>query len=69
MIEKGERRADVIMKHIQKTMAGLQHGRIDYSEAVSMSSIEPLSEIQPGDTLIATAVFFGKARLIDNIRC
>jgi len=48
--------------------AGAPLGRIDYVRCVSISRLHPLSRFQPGDTMIAAAVYFNKARLIDNIR-
>lgn len=41
-------------------------GRIDYLSLVNASTLQPLDEIDH-DGLIALAVFFDKARLIDNI--
>ncbi len=41
-------------------------GRIQYIEIVDTDRIKPVKEIK-GEVLIALAVFFGKARLIDNI--
>jgi pantoate--beta-alanine ligase len=40
--------------------------RLDYIECVDADSLEPLSEVT-GCGLLATAVFFGGTRLIDNI--
>jgi len=42
--------------------------KVQYIEIVSMDSLEPVDRIVPGNTLIATAVFAGQTRLIDNIR-
>jgi pantoate--beta-alanine ligase len=41
-------------------------GRIDYLSLVNASTLQPLEVIE-NDALAALAVFFGKARLIDNI--
>jgi pantoate--beta-alanine ligase len=43
-------------------------GRVDYVEIVSTETFDPLDRIAPSATLIALAVFFGKTRLIDNVR-
>jgi len=43
------------------------HGQIDYVECVSMTDLSPARRLEPG-TLVALAVRFGRARLIDNIR-
>lgn len=43
-------------------------GRVDYIEVVDATTLEPLAIArQDQHGLIATAVFFGRARLIDNI--
>jgi pantoate--beta-alanine ligase len=41
-------------------------GRIDYLSLVDAHTLQPVTTLQDGG-LIALAVFFGKARLIDNI--
>ncbi len=41
--------------------------QVDYVEIVSMETLLPVSRLESG-CLIALAAFFGKARLIDNIR-
>jgi pantoate--beta-alanine ligase len=40
--------------------------RIDYLEVVHRGTLEPVDQVD-GDSLIVTAVFFGKARLLDNL--
>ena len=39
-----------------------------YVEAVRMTDLRPAEAYEPGNTMIALACRFGKARLIDNIR-
>ncbi len=41
--------------------------RIDYIDLVDAESLQPLEMVKP-NSLLAVAVFFGKTRLIDNIR-
>jgi len=41
--------------------------RIDYVEIVDLQTLEPLTTIE-GDALVAVAVYFGRTRLIDNLR-
>ena len=41
-------------------------GRIDYLEAVNRHTMQPIDPVTD-EGLIAAAMFFGKARLIDNI--
>ncbi len=42
--------------------------KIDYIEAVSMATLEPILDIEPDNTLLALAAWFGQTRLIDNVR-
>jgi pantoate--beta-alanine ligase len=45
------------------------HGmRVQYMELVSKNSLRPINAVDQGNTLLATAVFVGEARLIDNTR-
>jgi pantoate--beta-alanine ligase len=41
--------------------------RIDYVEVVDAETLQPIETVRP-NSLLALAVFFGKTRLIDNIR-
>jgi len=41
--------------------------RIDYVDLVDAETLQPLQAVRP-NSLVAVAVFFGKTRLIDNIR-
>ncbi|MBN1900518.1 pantoate--beta-alanine ligase [Candidatus Sumerlaeota bacterium] len=68
MIERGAMEADVLKERIRKMVNGAQYGRLDYVEIVSRETLEPLSRVQKGESLIALAAYFGEARLIDNIR-
>ncbi|MFJ7826267.1 pantoate--beta-alanine ligase [Psychrobacillus sp. NPDC096623] len=49
-------------EHIERNTSG----KIDYFEALSYPSLQPVSD-DTKEVLFATAVFFEKARLIDNI--
>lgn len=40
---------------------------VDYVEVAAADTLAPVEEAQPGRTVIAVAVFFGRTRLIDNI--
>ncbi len=42
-------------------------GRVDYLSLVDAATLQPMADDAEGDALCALAVFFGKARLIDNI--
>jgi pantoate--beta-alanine ligase len=39
---------------------------IEYIEFVSLDKLEPLVDVEPGNTLVAAAVKVGQTRLIDN---
>ena len=41
-------------------------GRIDYADVVDAETMRPVAEVA-GASVFAVAVFFGKARLIDNV--
>ncbi|HOE62858.1 MAG TPA: pantoate--beta-alanine ligase [Candidatus Sumerlaeota bacterium] len=59
---------DAVRHFIIKSISQTKYGKLDYVDFVSRSTLEPLEQIKKGDTLIALAVFFGKTRLIDNLR-
>ena len=64
---EGETSAAVLRELAQEVIASeAPLGRIDYLEVVDDTTLQPLSVVQ-SNGLIAIAVFFGKARLIDNI--
>lgn len=65
--QKGETCATALRelaREVVSTEAPL--GRLDYLEVVDATSLQKLDEVQRGG-LIAIAVFFGRARLIDNV--
>lgn len=64
---KGECRAAKLRAIVAKEIAGAPLGRVDYIEVVDGASLAPAKTVQKGDA-IALAVFFGKTRLIDNVR-
>lgn len=66
MIEQGERDASQIKKAIISSIESEPLAKIDYVEIVNPDTMENIDAI--GDlALIATAVYIGKTRLIDNI--
>lgn len=60
----GERLAEAVRRHIGENSSG----RIDYVSCVSRQDLQPVSVPRQGEVLLAAAVYFGKTRLIDNIR-
>lgn len=65
MIESGVRDVDEILGVMKKMIEDMPHAKIDYIEAVDRDLLQPLTTIS-GRVLLAVAVYFGKARLIDN---
>ncbi len=65
LLEDGERNPDNIKKLIRENIEKEDLAKIDYIEVVSSESLEMVKEIKE-DVLVALAVYFKKARLIDN---
>lgn len=65
LLEDGERNPDNIKKLIRKNIEKEDLAKIDYIEVVNRESLEMVKEIKE-DVLVALAVYFKKARLIDN---
>lgn len=65
-IQNGERCANHIKDMIQKNIVSQSSGKIDYIVCVNADNLKPLKRLT-GKILIALAVKFGQARLIDNI--
>lgn len=64
---KGEKSAERIVAVARELIATAPLGRIDYLELVDADVLQPIESVRP-NSLLATAVLFGKTRLIDNIR-
>ena len=67
LVRGGEKSAPRIVTHVEEMIGRAGLARIDYVELVDADNLQPLEVIAPG-SLLALAVFFGKTRLIDNIR-
>jgi pantoate--beta-alanine ligase len=67
MAAMGERSAAKILSAARQTIGQAPLARIDYVELVDAENLRP-REMAEQNSLIALAVFFGKTRLIDNIR-
>lgn len=65
-INAGEKRASAIIQLITTMIKNKTSGQIDYIEVCDFENLERVKKIN-GKTLVALAVHFGKARLIDNI--
>ena len=65
MVQQGTRSASQLLSAMKASLESEPLARIDYVEAVSMDTIQPIDTLQ-GQVLVAMAVFIGKTRLIDN---
>jgi pantoate--beta-alanine ligase len=65
-VREGETDAARIVEGVRGLIAAEPLARIDYVEAVDDDTLQPAETIR-GRVLLAVAVHFGKARLIDNI--
>lgn len=65
MVQQGTRSASQLLTAMKASLESEPLARIDYVEAVSMDTIQPIDTLQ-GQVLVAMAVFIGKTRLIDN---
>jgi pantoate--beta-alanine ligase len=59
--------ATQLVELARKTIAEAPLARIDYVELVDANTLKPVDSVKP-NSLLAVAVYFGKTRLIDNIR-
>ena len=66
LVEQGERRAGVVVEAMRRRIGRRPHAQIEYVAAVDAENLKPLEELS-GEILLALAVRFGKARLIDNL--
>ncbi len=67
LFDAGERSPQSLLAAARKTIATAPLARIDYLELVQADTLQPTSEADV-DSLIVVAAFFGKTRLIDNLR-
>lgn len=66
MIAEGEKRTSTVVAAMETMINQDTSGEIDYIEVLSYPELQPIAEID-GQVIIALAVKFSKARLIDNI--
>lgn len=66
MILNGERDPHIIIQMIEESINNHTSGRIDYIEILSYPDLKAIREIQ-GPIIIALAIKFKQARLIDNL--
>jgi pantoate--beta-alanine ligase len=63
----GETSADALLLKAREQIATAPLARIDYVELVDADNLQP-QPVANTNSLLAAAVFFGKTRLIDNLR-
>ncbi len=63
----GEKSADKIIALVSNVISESPLAEIDYIEVVDAETLQPVKMTRP-DSVLLLAVFFGKTRLIDNIR-
>lgn len=68
LVKEGETRTDALLENVRMDIEREPLLKLQYAEAVSMDKLERIENVEPGNTLIALAVFAGKTRLIDNVR-
>ncbi|MBP3040137.1 pantoate--beta-alanine ligase [Bacillaceae bacterium Marseille-Q3522] len=66
LFEKGEKSKAVLLSAIENELKEKTNGEIDYIDILTFPGLEDISILQ-GTCIIALAVKFSKARLIDNI--
>ena len=65
MIDRGERRAQKVIEAMRDVIEPQRSAKIDYIEVVDAKTLTPVAELKDS-ILLAVAVRFGNARLIDN---
>ncbi|SDD48395.1 pantoate--beta-alanine ligase [Terribacillus halophilus] len=65
-IQGGEKDASRIVSAVKEFINSETNGRIDYVEILSYPALQPVRKIE-ARIIIAAAVYFDKARLIDNL--
>ena len=65
--DSGKKSAKEIIQLVSKAIATAPLARIDYVNFVDAETLQPIDDVKP-NSVIAIAVYFGRTRLIDNIR-
>jgi len=64
--EDGEKRSEELRRRVEGELATEPRGQVDYVAVVDADTFEPVERVT-GPTVVATAVRFGKTRLLDNV--
>jgi len=65
--KSGKKSAKEILDLVREMISAAPLAQVDYVDLVDAETLQQLETVQP-NSLLALAVFFGKTRLIDNIR-
>lgn len=66
LLESGEKHVEIIKQAIRKEIEQYTSGKVDYIEVYTYPKLKPIKQAA-GKIIIALAVQFSKARLIDNV--
>jgi pantoate--beta-alanine ligase len=67
-LDGGARHADALIAAARAVLDAAPLARVQYLEAVDGETLQPVTDLHPDDrVLVATATYFGKTRLIDNV--
>ena len=66
LLESGEKHVEIIKQTIRKEIEQHTSGKVDYIEVYTYPELKPIKQAA-GKIIIALAVQFSKARLIDNV--
>ncbi len=67
MVDSGTRNIDRIVAETTHIISSKRRVRIIYVSIVNRITFEPVREIEPGESILAAAVWVDEVRLIDNI--
>lgn len=67
LVQSGETSVEAVLADVRRSIGAAPAARIDYAEIVDADDLQPREKIG-SNAVLAVAVFFGKTRLIDNIR-
>ncbi|ASK63358.1 pantoate--beta-alanine ligase [Virgibacillus phasianinus] len=66
LVVDGEKNPDIVVKEVLDTIDNHTNGKIDYVELLSYPELQTVSAIDQ-QVILASAVYFNEARLIDNL--
>lgn len=67
IVEQGILNADRVLAEVTHHISQVRRLRVIYVACVHRDTMEPLKQIIPGETIVATAVWCDEVRLVDNV--